>query len=472
MISAIAAEPNGCSDLPKSPNAFLSAIVHCSDDLFDWLSLRELAALNSTCKRLQEWTNDYVHRKYPMKYMKIGQIRDIPGVLYQSKDESMQAFAKNVRSLVVIPSTECFRYLRTQHCKNVVSLAFYDGQFSEDDIIYMAPLLEHAEIIEIQYCCIHGEFHENLLKHCRNIKQLVIKYGFDECEHSGRPNRWIHQTYPTLEHFHWSASPLPDNLETFFRQNQNIRSFNAGVYTTMCVIEFLLRTATSVNELHVELTLELNEDENEAMAMIRSGLNTLYERNQFKELMLEFDFRTLPLDSEWSTLAYLTGAYFDLSHWPGSTKALLRLIHLKLLALGINTILSAAKAYRLSKSLQNLEEIYIQVDAMHAIIPFARNAVNLQKIYVYRIEHEHAFRAKKIKRHFVYMLNEYRTKLYGACKMTIYLPDQAYVQIKCQSNDCLTQSLVEIKRSESHVVKHPFAATKIRKDICELYEIF
>lgn len=459
-------------DKPENHNNILSIIMHCTDELFDWLSLKELAALNSTCKKLQELTSDYVHRKYPMKCMKVGQVYDTRDVLYWSKDESMQAFTKNVRNLVVFPSTECFHYLDAQHSKKIVSLAFYDGQIMEDDIIYMAPLLENVEIIEIQYGSIGGEFYENVLKYCHRMKQLVIKYGFDECEKSGQSNQWVLKTYPTLEHFHWSACPLPDNLEIFFRQNPNIRSFNSGVYTTMNVLEFLLRTATAINELHFDLILELYEDENEGMAMIQSSLNTLYERCQFKELMLEFFFCSQLLDGEWSTLPYLTGAYIDFSYQPGSTKALSMLIHLKLLILGINTILSPAKANTLSKHLTDLEEIYIQIGSVHAIIPFARNAVKLHKIYVYRMGHDYGFSTKKIKRHFIYLLNEYRTKLMGACKLIIYLPDRAYVQIKCQSSNCLNQNLIEIKRSESHVVTHPFAATKIRKDICELYEKF
>lgn len=466
------ATTNDCPHLDKPKNNFLSIIIQCTDELFDWLSLKELAALNATCKKLQELTSDYVQRKYPMKCMKVGQVYNTKDVLYWSKDESMQAFTNNVRNLVVFPSTECLRYLYEQHSKRVVSMAFYDGQILDEDTIYLVRLLENVEILEVQYGSIGGEFYENVLKYCHRMKQLVIKYGFDECEKSGMANQWLHKTYPTLEHFHWSASALPDNLEIFFRQNPNIRSFNSGVYTTMNVLEFLLRTSTVINELHFDLILELHEDENEGMAMIRSSLNTLYERCQFKDLMLEFVFCSQLLDGGWSQLAYLTGAYIDFPYQPGSTKALSSLIHLKLLILGINTILSPAKANTLSKNLTDLEEIYIQIDSVHAIQPFARNSRKLQKMYVYRMGNDHGFNTKKIKPNFIYSLNECRHKLMGARKLTIYLPDQAYVQMKYQSNDCLNQNHIEIKRSESHVLMHPFAATKIRKDICELYEKF
>lgn len=461
-----------CVHLDEPENLFLSIVIQCSDELFDWLALKELAALNNTCKKLQELTSDYVQRKYPMKSMKVGQDYKSKDIVYWSKDKSMHAFTKDVRNLVVVPSTECLRYLHAVHSKNIDSMAFYDGQIMDEDAIYLEMLLKCVDIVEIQYGYIGGEFHESVLKYCRRMKQLVIKYGFGECENSGVANRWCNQTYPTLEHFHWSATPLPDNLEIFFRQNPNIRSFNGGVYTTMNVLEFLLRTATTINELHFELILELHEDESEGMAAIQSNLNTLYERGQFKDLMLEFLFCSHLLDSGWSKLAYLTGAYIDFPRRPGSVKALSSLVHLKLLVLGINTIVSPAKANTLSKNLHDLEEIYIQIDSVHAIIPFARHSAKLHKIYVYRMGQDHGFNTKKIKRHLIDSLHECRTKLMDARKLIIYLPDQAYVQIKCQTSDCLNRNLIEIKRSESHVLMHPFAATKIRKDICELYEKF
>lgn len=463
---------DACAQLDEPTNNLMSIAIQCSDELFDWLSLKELAALNNTCKKLQELTSDYVQRKYPMKCMKVGQVHSTKDVLYWSKDKSMQAFTKNVRNLVVVPSTDCLRYLDAVHSKNIVSLAFYDGQIMEEDAVYLASLMKNVEIVEVQYGSIGGELYENVLKYCGRMKQLVIKYGFDECENSGAINQWMHKTFPTLEHFHWSATPLPENLEIFFRQNPNIQSFNSGVYTTMNVIEFLLRTATTIKQLHFELILELHEDESEGMAMLQSNLNTLHERGQFKDLMLEFMFRTHLLDKGWTKLAFLTGAYIDFPQQPGSTKALSSLVHLKLLVLGINTILSPAKANTLSKKLRDLEEIYIQIDSLHAIVPFARHSAKLHKIYVYRMGHGRGFNTKKIKHHSIRSLNECRSNLMDARKLIIHLPDQAYVQIKCQTNDCLNQSLIEIKRSESHVLMHPFAATKIRKDICELYEKF
>lgn len=450
-------------------NTLLSVVTHCADDLLDWFSLNELAALNLTCTRLQQLTADYFHRKYPMKTMKVGQISDTDAIHYRCSESVMQRFKQNVRNLVVLPTTECLHYLKKNHNKDLVSIAFYDGEILENAIDAIGELVEYAEIVEIQYGSIQGEFYDCVLKFCKCVRQLIIKYGFNECENGGIENRWLLRTYPTLEHFHWSI-PFPDNLETFFRLNPKIRSFNGSLYSSLTTILWILRTGISIDELHLELIIELHEEERVAMATVRSHLNMLHENKQIKCLMLQFIFCSHFLDPDWAQLPYLNGVYVDFPNQPGSTRALSTLVNLKLLVLGVNTVLSRAKASILTKHLINLEEIYVQINSIHAITPFLRNAIKLHKIYVYGTGLTKDWNGK-FKINHIELINAERMKLSDACKTIVFLPDQAYVQMKLKSNS-LTCSLIEIKRSESHILRHPFAATILRRDICELYEKF
>lgn len=457
--------------IEKSDNKLLSIINHCGDDFFDWLTLNELAALNLTCRRLEQLTTEYFQRKYPMKTMKVGQILGTNAIHYRCNDKSMQAFKQNVRNLVVLPTTECLHYLRLNHSKDIVSIAFYDGEIADNAIDDIAELVKNAEIIEIQYGSIHSEFYDSVLKFCKCIKQLIIKYGFTECEISGIENQWLLRTYPTLEHFHWSRSPLLDrNLDTFFRLNPQIQSFNGSVYTTMTTILFLTQTGICINELHLEIILELYEENKEGVEIVQTHLNRLYENKQIKSLMLQYSFYTQFLDLGWEKLEYLHGVYFDFSYETGSTKTLSKLVNLKLLVLGINTTLSRAKANILANHLINLEEIYVQINSIHAISPFLRKSIKLQKIYVYGIGLAKCF-SGKFKMNHMSLVNRERMKLRDACKITVFLPDQAYIQMKWKSHD-LNFSLIEIKRSESHILRHPFAATILHRDICEMYEMF
>lgn len=443
--------------------------MHRSDDIFDWLTLKDLAALNLTCKQLQKLTADYFRRKYPMRFMKCVQEWDTKDVKFRSKDKSLPHFWTNIRSLVVMPDGTVLRFLQSQFNKRLVSISFYDGEIpDEPDAI--AHLVENADIIEIQYSRLDAEFHDTLLKYCAQIKQLVIKYQFTECEIHGIEYQWMLNVYPTLHHFHWSLPELPQHLDTFLRQNPNIRSFHSGVYPTMCTIEFFERTGIRIDELHLKLMFELYEHELDEMALVRDHLQTLYARQQFRTVMLQFEFCSHLLDPEWSKLAYLNGAYVDFPHEPGATKALTLLVHLKLLILGINTRLSSAKANKLAKNLINLEEIYVQTGTMHAISPFIRNAVRLKKVYVYHLNVPNEFDTRA-KGNYIESLNADRTQLDNACKTIVYLPDHAFVQVKWECST-LNHHLIEIKRAESHTTMHPFAATMIRRDLCEMYERF
>lgn len=452
--------------LKNQENEYLSVIDQCADDIFEWISLDDLVALNSTCKKLQQLTKNYFHRKYKMKFMKVGSI-DGNEIHFRCRDRSVLNFIPFVRSLVVGPSIECFEYLNSKHTKDLVSISFYDIHIPAGATNAIAELIKNVEIIEFQYASFDGDFYD-VLKFCSHIKQLTIKYDFEECTQTGNINQWLLNEYPTLEHFHWSLVPLPENLDKFFQLNPNIRSFNGSVYPAMTIIEFLINAGIKIDELHLEVILELHEEDHEGIAIIRKHLDILCERNQIKSLMLQFSWCHHLLDPNWRQLKYLHGAYVDFPHEAGATKALSSLVHLKLLVLGINTTMSHGKANILAKHLINLEEIYIQISSIHAIIPFMRHAKKLHKIYIYKISDKIEFDGRNKG---VSSLNKIRKSLQNACKTTVLLPDKAYCEMKWQSTH-LNYNLIEVKRSESHVPGHPFATTILRRDICELYESF
>lgn len=185
---------------------------------------------------------------------------------------------------------------------------------------------------------------------------------------------------------------------------------------------------------------------------------------------MEFVLCDQLLYGELGPLEYLAGAYMDFSNRAGATKALCSLVNLKLLFLGINTNLSSAKANKLAKNLENLEKIYVQTNTIHAITPFLRNCINLSTIYVYGLSLPGKFNTKGSRDH-ISSLNKDRKQLSSACKTTVYLPDEAYIRVKSESYR-LNYSLIEVKRAESHIVMHPFAATMLRRDMCEKYENF
>lgn len=163
----------------------------------------------------------------------------------------------------------------------------------------------------------------------------------------------------------------------------------------MSTFDFFTRINTVIDELHLEFNWCWLSERNEGMTLMLSELNTLYERGQFKRLMIQFQQSPPPkrIDPKWAKLKYLTGVYVDSTIQPGTSKALSSLLHLKLLIFG-NTILYATKAKQFAQSLVNLEEIYIQIHSIHAISPFLRNSGRLTTIYVYGTGRDSQWKSK------------------------------------------------------------------------------
>lgn len=202
---------------------------------------------------------------------------------------------------------------------------------------------------------------------------------------------------------------------------------------------------------------------NRNVSVLQSSLNKLYEGQQFKQLMLSSKFSSQLIG--WSKLPYLTGASIDLPFQPG-IRTFPTLNHLKLLILGIGTYLSEEEANIVSKALINLEEIYTQISTVHAIRPFICNSIKMRQIYVYRMGAEwfpfhRPNNNTKYKSNLIDQLNLARMKLKNACKTIAYLPDQGYVDVKCLGIGRLNYDRVEIRRSESYVLKHPFVSSNI-----------
>lgn len=186
------------------------------------------------------------------------------------------------------------------------------------------------------------------------MKHLLIKHKLSECKMDGIENNWQLQTCPSLEHLNWDGLKLPQNLESFFRVNPTLRSFQTGTFIFNETIQLLLKSDIKLDELYLILAnVMIRVDD--IMAQYISNLNTLYERKQFKCLMIHFvsSYNTLK-NPRWSQLKYLNGICCEVPE-NESTEAI-ESLNLKLLILGNKrTLLSSDKAESLSKKLVNLE---------------------------------------------------------------------------------------------------------------------
>lgn len=102
----------------------------------------------------------------------------------------------------------------------------------------------------------------------------------------------------------------------------------------------------------------------------------------------------------------------------------------------------------------NLEELYI-IEGLIAdyfkVIKLVAVLTKLHKVCIAKMECQ----TQGFKKDLLANLNEQRLKLSGACKTTVYLPDQAYVAIKSVS-DRISYSHIELKRAETYTLKYPY----------------
>lgn len=435
-------------------NDLLDVIIFCFENVFDWLSLDDLAALSATCKQLQQMTGEFFQREYRMRFARI--TGDDQRIRYLPQKKFVQRFGINSRCVIIEPNVERLRYMATDHNQQLDMIAFWHGEITKKETNMIATVVKSVKIVEFLNAKFDGEFYDIVLKYCKNMKHLLIKHKLTECMVYGVTNQWQLQKYATLEHLCWDGFKLPDNLEIFFRQNPNVRSLQTGNFIFSETLVLLLETGISLNDLYLELTNFLIPDD--LLDQYVSSLNTLYERKQFKNLMMRFTTLSALDNPQWARLQYLNGICCEIPDQE-STEAI-ESLHLKLLILGNKrTLISLSKAESLSKKLSNLEELYLRINSIDQIAPFICNSVKLHEIYVYKVD-------KALETIQVSSLDEQRMHLQGACKVKVYLPDHAYVQMKWTSKQ-MHGKLIEIKRTESHAPKHPFVINILRSYIID-----
>lgn len=437
-------------------NHFLTIIIFCSEKVFDWLNLDDLVALSTTCKQLKHMTADYVQQKYPMKQIRIHHDERKSRAGFLPRNKSVQRFAPNFRNIIIKSKDELLTVSKQN--KQLDSIFFWHSEFSLIENQLIAQVVSNVKTISLLNVTLEGGLFENILRHCTRLKHLVIQHNFreyitnkfQECMNVDEQMKWQFNSYcPTLEHFCWYGLSLPTNLDTFIERNPSIRSLQTGNFVFNDTIELFKRANISVDDLYLGLVSFDSDDLTESIR----DLNLLYARQKFKNLMLKFNVGSNLDEEKWSQMKYLTGICCSVPEIKSSLA--IESTHLKLLILK-NRHLSPSRAVSLSQKLVNLETLYLRINSIEQIVPFIQNSVNLKEIYVYKMYGSSA----SIQ---VSALNAIRRKLNGACKLSIYLPDDAYVQMKWENYtvDC---SFIEIIRNDSHVSNCPFVINCIRYD--------
>lgn len=193
------------STMDESSPKIFKLNVDCFECKFEWLSLNELLAFRLTCKRMKQVVDYYIKLNYPQK-------------LHLELNES---------------DLEDVDFFELDYFKWIKRLRIGRMDLTHIEIDNIEHILTRLETIELSNVIVHGDFYDNFLQHCTNLKRLSIENVKKErsAHIFGTGTQWMLRNYSTLEHFglklHRSYATKPElcdctALLNFFTQNPNI----------------------------------------------------------------------------------------------------------------------------------------------------------------------------------------------------------------------------------------------------------
>lgn len=448
----------GVSNQQPQAEIFKLKVDHF-EELFDWLSLKDLVALGQTCKRMQHIVGYWIKINYAA--VKFESRKDgIAGPHPEINLNGLSSFLKKIifHYLEHVPYDHWGRqwrapggiidYMKANQFKSLTEILLTRVVLTDAGIERIKDILSQLETVKLKFPHFldeNQEFYDGFLQFCTNVNRLCIQGSSNTSIVSG-DNTWLRQKYPTLEHFELimnEAGPIV-GLETFFEQNANVKTFATN-------IEVISANSDTLKNIKLKLDI-LSVDFCHANTLHSSPdlLNDLYGSGLFNELHVYFftlynsTFNPESVDALIS-LKGLTKLYID-GMEDGTD--LSPLINLK--QLYVNRASSISNMTMLATKLIHLEFIQFTYANIDDILPFVRHSIKLTKIAVHRLDEKDKVILK------VGQLNTERSKLSNARKVTIYVNESVYLAVKWAKNQT-NWNLIEIKRGESYVgLNHNF----------------
>lgn len=409
----------------ESPAAVFKLDEDCWDEVFDWLSVRDVQAFGRTCKSFQKVAGTYFqwkYRAYEIWYGSYFGADEIPDFIQFIQDFCFEG------SLGVNFVSKC------KGIKHVRLNAFLLSKPLIKSLIPVLPALETFDTKQTfdvdNYVDNDVDIYEEVLKHCVKLKCLRIYSNFhDEC---------LCQKYPSLEHLHITAEePFEnDNLKTFFKLNPSVRRLTTNCRTIYENLRFFVESKIQLDDLIIsDREMYIGFDDK-----IESALNDLYQCQFYKKLHILGE-------SIMPSIGQLAAPLVTL-HFQDEVK----LISLSsLMELGFYSTLrqnrgDAANITEIPHLCVNLERLLCGVATVAAILPFICFSRKLKEIIVLHL-HEEILDISK--------LNNERKQFEGAKKVIIYVSEDVYLATKW-AKKATSLDLVEMQRYLSREDKREY----------------
>lgn len=398
--------------------------VDCFENLFEWLSLKQLFVLRRTCKRIQKVVDYYIRLTYP-------QLLRLPRA--------------SERRLLELCDARlcCYEWIRHLHLWTGLNDTQIDG---------IKYILSELETLKLNYVQINGDLYEVLLKYCTRLKYLSIGTCTLPQVIIGTGNDWLLRRYPKLEHFEIAIrSPCKEPLQcaevlVFFEQNPNVRIFSTDSAFLLLSNHLWLGSNITFDRLNILIKHNLSS--------ICNLTNELYTRQGFyKKLHLYGGSRAFLRDEAQylSQFSCLEKLYLDSlpEQYPIPV-----LESIKELSLSIYSAIPPEIPLLLATNFINLRRITINFANLVDMFIFIRYAGNLEQIRIGNLELEDI---KEPHINDLKFLNGERKKLPQARKVTIFINELYFLKFKWANQ--VNFSMIRLGRAETFAVDRSFGQT-------------
>lgn len=429
----------GSASVPESTSPILMLNDYCLHQIFDWLLLKDLIAIGNTCKQLQRIAGNF----FQLNYAAMSARGDNDGIYISALPSNI--FNHYIQKISISGDRlGAYRYIAA-NCKDSIKQLRVYGCLPVGAFEYIKGILNGIERLEMTECMIEGEFYENHLKYCTNLKSLSVSRSAKVRNRGtviGCGNDWLLQKYPTLEHFELTelAELHGNELQQFFNLNPNIRTFSTDVHGLWVNRHSIRASNVRLDTLAVNVCQSTIVDANNQIISIKDSiydlLDELHRHGFYQHLHLYIyilnkkeDLRKL---LSLNSIEMLNGDIVHMDDAMDSIKIL-----------GIAYPEEIANIENLPKNLMNLERLFFARICSVNVLPFICYSATLQVIkirkFLDRIDSQ-TFNLEA--------LNKKREQLVGARKIRIYVNEDFYLALK-MTQKSVNFSLIELKRYES-----------------------
>lgn len=418
---------------------FFTLNLDCCDEIFALLPLADLHSLGQTCKMMQQVTGEYFQNNY--RASKIA----IKHNSFRLGANNLIGFRHFIEKIWIDGGIEDFQFAGA-HCNDGIVKEIYFDLFAlnEAKIDCIKGMLANIESVLLTDCIIPGDFYEIFLKLCPKLRRLSVL-----C-YEGFQNRWLFQTYPTLE-YSKLAGQIPfqfDDIKVFFTNNPNVQHFAIdGRYL------FAYRQAivdAKIKWLDLVVSLESNYTEN--MSEYSTLFVELHTASVYQRLHLFLNGKQWD-ESFFKQLPHVPAIGNLCLDYLGTELNIPILKDLKKFEVFRPLNVSVHELQRFAKDLPNLERVVFREASSTEILPFISFTKQLKEIRVCWLKCGIYFDKYLDLAKF----NCEREKLNNARRMIIYVDERIYVTTK----RCIGQiqfDLIEMRRISSYHDKTFYAS--------------